>query len=339
MKAFGSCRICLVEIDGRAGTPASCTTPVAEGMAVVTKSDRLERLRRGVMELYLSDHPAPEAGDRDARDGRDDRRRARAAICRSPTISARPATPPIPISTSIRAKCIVCSRCVRACDEVQGTFALTISGRGFGSPRLGEPGGALPRLRMRLVRRLRPGLPDRIAAGESGQGGRPAREQHDHHLRLLRRRLHLQGGDEGRGGRPHGAVEGRQGQSRPQLRQGPLRLGLCDPPGAHPRADDPRLDRRALADRQLGRGDRPHRRPNSAASRRPMASARSAASPRRAAPTRRPSSSRSWSAPASATTMSIPARGSAIRRPATGSRPPSAPRPAPRISTASSRPT
>jgi formate dehydrogenase major subunit len=59
MKAFGSCRICLVEIDGRPGTPASCTTPVADGMAVVTQSERLQRLRKGVMELYLSDHPAP----------------------------------------------------------------------------------------------------------------------------------------------------------------------------------------------------------------------------------------------------------------------------------------
>jgi len=60
VEAFGSCRLCLVEIDGRSGTPASCTTPVADGMAVVTHSERLQRLRKGVMELYLSDHPAPE---------------------------------------------------------------------------------------------------------------------------------------------------------------------------------------------------------------------------------------------------------------------------------------
>ena len=60
MKAFGSCRICLVEIEGRAGTPASCTTPVSEGMAVATRSERIDRLRKGVMELYLSDHPLPE---------------------------------------------------------------------------------------------------------------------------------------------------------------------------------------------------------------------------------------------------------------------------------------
>src|SRR5271167_4468334 len=57
LDAFGSCRLCLIEIEGRAGTPASCTTPVAEGMMVSTKSERLDRLRKGVMELYVSDHP------------------------------------------------------------------------------------------------------------------------------------------------------------------------------------------------------------------------------------------------------------------------------------------
>src|SRR5690606_4441572 len=54
LDSFGSCRICLVEIEGRNGTPASCTTPVAAGMKVVTMSERLQRLRRGVMELYIS---------------------------------------------------------------------------------------------------------------------------------------------------------------------------------------------------------------------------------------------------------------------------------------------
>ena len=57
LQAFGSCRLCLVEIAGRKGTPASCTTPVADGMQVATQTPRLERLRRGVMELYISDHP------------------------------------------------------------------------------------------------------------------------------------------------------------------------------------------------------------------------------------------------------------------------------------------
>src|SRR4029077_3778189 len=56
LDVFGSCRLCLIEIEGRAGTPASCTTPVAEGMVVRTQSDRLDRLRKGIMELYVSDH-------------------------------------------------------------------------------------------------------------------------------------------------------------------------------------------------------------------------------------------------------------------------------------------
>ena len=61
--AFGSCRLCLVEIEGRNGLPASCTTPVAEGMAVTTQSERLAKIRRNVMELYVSDHPAEAVTD------------------------------------------------------------------------------------------------------------------------------------------------------------------------------------------------------------------------------------------------------------------------------------
>ena len=57
LEPFGSCRLCLVEIEGRPGTPASCTTPVAEGMVVATQTPRLARLRKGEMELYISDHP------------------------------------------------------------------------------------------------------------------------------------------------------------------------------------------------------------------------------------------------------------------------------------------
>ena len=133
LEAFGSCRLCLVEIAGRAGTPASCTTPVAPDMVVSTKSERLTQIRRGVMELYLSDHPTGPAGDdlkemveavglgevRYGHDGVD--HLAEAKDESNPYFVFDPA------------KCIVCSRCVRACDEVQGTFALTIQGRGFES--------------------------------------------------------------------------------------------------------------------------------------------------------------------------------------------------------------
>ncbi len=132
LDAFGSCRVCLVEIEGRAGTPASCTTPVAPGMEVRTHTERLGRLRRGVMELYLSDHPhdlsgemratAAEIGVREVRYGR-----------RGANHLAAPTDASNPYFQFDPARCIVCSRCVRACAEVQGTFALTVQGRGFNS--------------------------------------------------------------------------------------------------------------------------------------------------------------------------------------------------------------
>src|SRR5690606_39473886 len=57
LKAFGSCRLCLVQVEGRKGFPASCTTPAEQGLQVVTQNSKLAQLRRGVMELYISDHP------------------------------------------------------------------------------------------------------------------------------------------------------------------------------------------------------------------------------------------------------------------------------------------
>ncbi len=138
LEPFGSCRLCLVEIEGRKGFPASCTTPAENGMKVHTFSDKLGRLRRGVMELYLSDHPvdgltsrgngselydmAALVGLREVRYGTDGASHLAAAEDASnPYLSFDPT------------RCIVCSRCVRACDDIQGTFALTIDGRGFAS--------------------------------------------------------------------------------------------------------------------------------------------------------------------------------------------------------------
>ena len=57
LEPFGSCRLCLVEIEGRKGFPASCTTPAEAGMQVRTQTPKLQELRKGVMELYISDHP------------------------------------------------------------------------------------------------------------------------------------------------------------------------------------------------------------------------------------------------------------------------------------------
>ena len=151
LEAFGSCRLCLVEIEGRKGYPASCTTPVAEGMQVRTQTPKLAQLRRGVMELYISDHPldcltcpanghcelqdmAGAVGLREVRYGYDG---ANHVYAKSKDGGQNPLfvdkDTSNPYFTFDPSKCIVCSRCVRACDEVQGTFALTIQGRGFAS--------------------------------------------------------------------------------------------------------------------------------------------------------------------------------------------------------------
>ncbi|MGE0570401.1 MAG: formate dehydrogenase subunit alpha [Dehalococcoidia bacterium] len=136
---FGSCRLCLVEIEGRRGTPASCTTPVEPGMRVTTQSPKLARLRRSVMELYISDHPldcltCPANGDCELQDmaGAVGLREVRYGYEGANHLSEQK-DESNPYFTFDPAKCIVCSRCVRACDEVQGTFALTVKGRGFAS--------------------------------------------------------------------------------------------------------------------------------------------------------------------------------------------------------------
>jgi formate dehydrogenase major subunit len=155
VEAFGSCRLCVVEIEGRRGTPASCTTPVAEGMVVHTQAEKVKKVRKGVMELYISDHPldcltCAANGDCELQD------MAGAVGLRDVRYEAPPEAPLAnhfearntsgeanpewiakdtsnPYFTYDPSKCIVCSRCVRACEEVQGTFALTIEGRGFDS--------------------------------------------------------------------------------------------------------------------------------------------------------------------------------------------------------------
>ena len=139
LEPFGSCRLCLVEIEGRRGTPASCTTPAEAGMVVRTQNDRLAKLRKGVMELYISDHPlncltCSANGDCELQDqaGQVGLREVRYGYAGENHLDAESDTSN-PYFTFEKAKCIVCNRCVRACEEVQGTFALTIEGRGFGS--------------------------------------------------------------------------------------------------------------------------------------------------------------------------------------------------------------
>ena len=137
LKPFGSCRLCLVEIDGQRGYPASCTTPVSDGMRVRTQTPALAKLRRNVMELYISDHPldcltCSANGDCELQDmaGAVGLREVRYGFDGANHLDADTDTSN-PYFSFDPSKCIVCSRCVRACDEIQGTFALTIDGRGF----------------------------------------------------------------------------------------------------------------------------------------------------------------------------------------------------------------
>ena len=136
LEPFGSCRVCLVEIEGRGGFPASCTTPVVEGMKVKTQTETLKHLRKGVLELYLSDFPESEleGGWSEFHE-----------TLKTEGVNSHPFGESVanhfdvPVDASNPyflfdpAKCIVCSRCVRACADVQGTFALTIFGRSFES--------------------------------------------------------------------------------------------------------------------------------------------------------------------------------------------------------------
>ena len=177
VEAFGSCRLCLVEIEGRAGTPASCTTPVAAGMVVRTQTERLKRLRKGVMELYISDHPldcltcaangdcelqdmAGAVGLRDVRYGYDGENQSS------------------PIAESAAQGRVEPVFHLRS-GQVHRLLALRARLRGGAGhlradhrrPRLRQPrvaghGRDLSRLRMRLLRRLRAGLPDRDAERE-----------------------------------------------------------------------------------------------------------------------------------------------------------------------------
>ena len=149
LDAFGSCRLCLVQIEGMKGFPASCTTPVAAGMKVTTQSEKLGELRRGVMELYLSDHPlagitsppggrteieemAKAVGLEEVRYGFDGANHVQAKNADGTDNALFEGIDESnPYFRFDPAQCIVCSRCVRACDEQQGTLALTVEGRGF----------------------------------------------------------------------------------------------------------------------------------------------------------------------------------------------------------------
>jgi predicted molibdopterin-dependent oxidoreductase YjgC len=134
LEPYGACRLCLVQIKGMPRPVTSCTTPVSEGMEVETTNEYIERLRRTIVELILSDHPndcmvCEKAGDCTLQELayfynlRDNRflgeRREYAERDGNPFIERD------------MEKCILCGKCVRVCNEVEGFGAIDIAYRGF----------------------------------------------------------------------------------------------------------------------------------------------------------------------------------------------------------------
>ncbi len=128
---FGACRVCLVAVEGARGPIAACTTPVAEGMRIASRDATARRVAVAVVELVLSELPAPPEEHTEL-----------AAVARelgvSParlrwrgSVHERRHDERHPYLALRHELCISCGRCVRACDEVQGAFALTATGRGF----------------------------------------------------------------------------------------------------------------------------------------------------------------------------------------------------------------
>jgi len=140
LEAFGSCRVCSVDValekEGKRKTMASCHSSVSEGMYIYPHSENIQKLRKNIIELVLTDHPldcltcevngncelqdvAASTGVRDVRYPQGENH-----LHREKDLSH-------PYMTSDMSKCINCYRCVRACDEVQGQFVLSMAGRGF----------------------------------------------------------------------------------------------------------------------------------------------------------------------------------------------------------------
>ncbi len=248
LKAFGSCRVCMVEIEGQRGFPASCTTLVAPGMKVKTESDRLTKLRSGVVELYMSDHPETDAaGERSEL-----RQVARKLGLTTTTRYGKGGETHLeackdesnPYFSFDPSACIVCSRCVRACNEVQWHLCADGGRPWLRVPHRRQPGRWLQGIRVRVLRRLRRELPHRRAHREDHAGRRPAGRGREDHLRLLRRGLLLRGGSEEPGSGAHGAGPRWRREPWPRLREGSLCLRLCHPPGSHHQTDDPFEDHR-----------------------------------------------------------------------------------------------
>ena len=218
LQAFGSCRVCLVEIEGVKGYPASCTTPVAAGMAVRTQTGQLGKLRRNVMELYISDHPldcltCPTNGDCELQDtaGELGLRDVRYGFEGANHLSAeKDQSNPYFTFDPVQMHCLLA-----LCAGLRGGAGnLCPDHRGprFRVQSECRPGRGLYGLRVRFLRRLRQGLPhrnpDRKQCDRTGHAGALGAD----HLCLLWRGLRLSRGGQGQYG---GAYDARTRMARP----------------------------------------------------------------------------------------------------------------------------
>ena len=142
LEAFGSCRICSVDVsltaDGPSKTMASCHTPISEGMHIQTQSEPIQKLRKNIVELVLTDHPldcltCESNRNCELQDVAADVGIRKIRYKNAADHSEYKKDTTHPYMRSDLSKCINCYRCVRACDEIQGEFVLDIQGRGFDS--------------------------------------------------------------------------------------------------------------------------------------------------------------------------------------------------------------
>jgi len=134
LKPYGGCRVCIVEIEGLRGLPTSCTTPVAQGMQVHTESEAIKQVRKTVVELLIADHPADCLTC--AADQHCELQKV-AAYLGMREIRLPKKAPAFEVDSSNpffdldRNKCILCSRCTRACNEITCVGAIEMANRGY----------------------------------------------------------------------------------------------------------------------------------------------------------------------------------------------------------------
>ncbi|RJQ82426.1 MAG: formate dehydrogenase subunit alpha [Desulfobacteraceae bacterium] len=137
LKPYGACRLCIVQIDGLRGLPTACTTPAQEGMVVTTETQEVQRIRRGIVELAIADHPSDCLSCFKSAECELLRVARYLGVEKASIDRLRRPVAVMPVDRSNPAfdfdpnKCILCGKCVRVCDEIQGLGAIDLAGRGY----------------------------------------------------------------------------------------------------------------------------------------------------------------------------------------------------------------